>query len=204
MCGLVKTGPIESGLTAQEGTAMRWTSVVPATMKQIAVLALAVTAFAANAQVTPIPFFATPVGLRHNFDANTAGGYFSLPVFSSLGIAQTVGPGTMMIGPDPSVVSPPHLLVGRSADVQITMNIPMRRFGGYFNSGYFGLFSSNATFRFYDVFNNPIGSATVPLTTSMQWIGFKTAPKWSKVVISGSVPGIQGIVGMDSLRVRPL
>lgn len=173
-------------------------------MKQIAILALAATAFAANAQVTPIPFFLAPAPLQHTFDANTAGGYFSLPVFSGLGTAQTLGPGTMMIGPNPSVVSPPHLLVGRSADVQITMNVPMRRFGGYFNSGYFGLFSSSATFRFYDVLNNPIGSATVPLTTSMQWIGFKTSPKWSRVVISGSVPGIQGIVGMDSLRIFPI
>lgn len=173
-------------------------------MKQIAVLALAFTAFAANAQVTPIPFFPTPGPLQHHFDANPAGAYSTLPVFSGLGVAATMGPGLMAVTPDPSVVTAPHLLVGRSADVQIKVAVPMRRFGGYFNSGFWGLFSSTVSFRFYDVFNNPIGSATVPLTTSMQWIGFSTTPKWSRVEITGSIPGIQGIVGMDSLRIRPV
>lgn len=173
-------------------------------MKQIAVLAFAVTAVAANAQVTPVPFFLTPPFLQHTFDANAAGAYTTLPLFTGLAVAQTMGPGVMAVKQDPNVVSIPHLMVGRSADVDITMAVPMRRFGGFFNSGHFGLFSGTANFRFYDVFNNPIGSATVPLTTTMQWFGFKTTPMWRRVEITGSIPGIQGIVGMDSLRVRPI
>jgi hypothetical protein len=173
------------------------------TMKPLAILALGLFTVAANAQVTPIPFFPTIAPLTHSFDANPVGVYPSLPLFSGFGTALPLGPGTMGVKADPSVVSVPNLLVGRSADIRINMLIPMRRFGGYFNSGFFGLFSSSATFRFYDAANNPIGSATVPLTTSMQWIGFKTAPKWKRVEIFGSIPGLQGIVGMDSLRVRP-
>lgn len=173
-------------------------------MKQIAVLAFATAAVSANAVVLPNPFFATPVPLRHTFDANTAGAYTNIPVFSGLGTAAPLGPGVMAVMTDPSVVSIPHLLVGRGADVQIKVGVPMRRFGGYFNSGFFGLFSSFASFRFFDAANNPIGSATVPLTPAMQWVGFSTFPKWSRVEISGTIPGIQGIVGMDSLRIRPI
>jgi hypothetical protein len=173
-------------------------------MKQIAVLALAVSAVSAHAVIFPSPFFATPVPLRHTFDANTAGAYTNIPVFSGLGTAAPIGPGVMAVMTDPSVVSIPHLLVGRSADVQIKVGVPMRRFGGYFNSGFFGLFSGFASFRFFDAANNPIGSATVPLTPAMQWVGFSTFPKWSRVEISGTIPGVQGVVGMDSLRIRPL
>lgn len=173
-------------------------------MKWIVLPAFAVLAAAANAQVFPTPFFFTPGPLVHTFDSNAPGPYASLPVFTGLGTATPIGPGSMGVKADPSVVSTPHLLVGRNADIDITMAIPMRRFGGYFNSGFFGLFSSSVSFRFYDAGNNPIGSATVPLTTSMQWIGFVTLPKWKRVEITGGIPGFQGIVGMDSLRVRPI
>lgn len=178
--------------------------VIPPIMKQIAVLALAASAVSANAVVFSSGFFVTPPALRHTFDANPAGAYTNIPVFTGLGTAATLGPGVMAVMTDPSVVSIPHLLVGRSADVQIKVGVPMRRFGGYFNSGFFGLFSSFAGFRFFDAANNPIGSATVPLTPAMQWVGFSTFPKWSRVEISGTIPGVQGIVGMDSLRIRPI
>jgi hypothetical protein len=178
--------------------------VIPPIMKQIAVLALATSAVSAHAVIFPSPFFATPAPLRHTFDANTAGAYTNIPVFTGLGTAATLGPGVMAVMTDPSVVSIPHLLVGRGADVQIKVGVPMRRFGGFFNSGFFGLFSGSATFRFFDAANNPIGSATVPMTPAMQWVGFTTFPKWSRVEIGGTIPGIQGIVGMDSLRIRPI
>lgn len=172
-------------------------------MKTTAIFALALLSVAANAQVTPAPFFPTPPFLRHNFDTNIAGGYTTLPLFTGIGTANAIGAGTMMVMPDPSNVSFPHVFVGRSADVSITVAVPMRRFGGFFNSGYFGLFSAFATFRFFDAANNPIGSATAPLTPTMAWRGFTTVPKWKRVEIYGWIPGFQGIVGMDSLRIRP-
>jgi hypothetical protein len=172
-------------------------------MKTTAIFALAAFSVAAQAQVTPTVFFATPPPFTHSFDTNTAGGYLSLPLFTGLGVANAIGPGTMMVMPDPSNVSFPHVFVGRSADIEITTAFPMRRFGGFFNSGYFGLFSGFAAFRFYDQFNFPIGTAVVPLTPTMTWVGFTTIPKWQRVEILGSIPGLQGIVGMDSLRIRP-
>jgi hypothetical protein len=172
-------------------------------MKTYAILALAALSIAAQAQVTPAAFFATPPPLRHNFDANIAGGYTTLALFTGIGTATPIGPGTMMVMPDPSNVSFPHVFVGRNADIDISVAFPMRRFGGFFNSGYFGLFSGFAGFRFYDAANNPIGSAIVPLTTTMQWVGFTTIPKWKRVEITGVIPGFPGIVGMDSLRIRP-
>jgi hypothetical protein len=172
-------------------------------MKTYALFALAVLAVAAQAQVTATPFFAAPPPLRHNFDANIATGYTTLPVFTGIGTATAMGPGSMMVMPDPSFVSPPHVFVGRNADIEIKVAVPMRRFGGFFNSGYFGLFSGFANFRFYDAANNPIGSASVALTPTMQWVGFKTIPKWKRVEITGVIAGFPGIVGMDSLRIRP-
>ena len=172
-------------------------------MKFPALFAFAALSVAAQAQVTPAAFFPTPAPFTHNFDANLAGGYLSLPLFTGIGVANTIGPGTMMVLPDPSFVSPPHVFVGRSADIEITTAFPMRRFGGFFNSGYFGLFSGFVAFRFYDQFNFPIGTAVAPLTPTMQWVGFTTIPKWQRVEILGGIPGLQGIVGMDSLRIRP-
>lgn len=172
-------------------------------MKIYALLALSAVTVAAQAQVFPAPFFPTPLPLRHNFDANIAAGYTTLPLFTGIGTAQAIGTGSMMVMPDPSNVTPPHVFVGRSADIRITVAVPMRRFGGFFNSGYFGLFSGTATFRFYTAANTLIGSATVPLTPLMQWRGFVTIPKWKRVEITGAIPGFQGIVGMDSLRIRP-
>lgn len=172
-------------------------------MKTTALLALAALSVAAQAQVTPAGFFPTPGPFTHNFDTNIAGPYATLPLFTGIGTANAIGAGAMVVMPDPSNVSFPHVFVGRSADIEITTAFPMRRFGGFFNSGYFGLFSGFAAFRFYDQFNFPIGTAVVPLTPAMTWVGFTTIPKWKRVEILGSIPGFQGIVGMDSLRIRP-
>lgn len=172
-------------------------------MKWFVLPAFAVLAAAASAQVTPTPFFATLPFLTHNFDTNATGTYASLPVFFGIGTAQPIGPGQIGVKNDISAFTAPNLLVGRSADVSISVLVPMRRFGGYFNSGFFGLFSNSVGFRFYDSSNNFIGSATAPLSTSMTWIGFTTTPKWQRVEITGAIPGVQGIVGMDSLRIRP-
>ncbi len=173
-------------------------------MKRIALLALIVSSAASHALVFPIfAPFPTPVFLQEGFDTTLAGSYGTLPVFSGIGTASAIGPGVMVVTPYPGVVSVPHLMVGRSADVEIKTVVPMRRFGGYFNSGFFGLFSSTATFNFFDASNTPIGSMTVPLTPVMQWYGFFTIPKWQRVEIIGNVPGFQGLVGMDSLRIRP-
>ncbi len=172
-------------------------------MKTTALLALAALSVAAQAQVTPTVFFPTPAPLTHNFDTNIAGGYTTLALFTGIGTALPIGTGTMMVMPDPSNVSFPHVFVGRGADIEISVVAPMRRFGGFFNSGYFGVISGFAAFRFYDAFNFPIGTAVAPLTTTMQWVGFTTVPKWKRVEIYGFVPGFQGIVGMDSLRIRP-
>jgi len=172
-------------------------------MKKLAILALAIGAANAQALVFPTAFFAAPANMQESFDSMVAGPYNAFPVFGVPAVCQRSGTGTLMVGPHSPPVSAPNILVGRSADIRITTLTPMRRFGGYFNSGYFGAMSTTATFRFYDASNNFIGQQVVPLTTTMTWRGFITLPKWRRVEIFGNVPGIQGLVGMDSLRIRP-
>lgn len=173
-------------------------------MKKLAVFAIVVAAGACQAQVTSIgPFPTNPIWME-GFDTTAQGAYNNLPVFGTPAVAQRIGAGQLIVRPWPGVVSAPHLMVGDGADVRIITQIPMRRFGGFFKSGFFGAFSTTATFVFFDVAGNMIGSPQiVPLTPNSQWIGFMTVPKWRRVEIYGNVPGLPGIVGMDSLRIRP-
>ncbi len=94
-------------------------------------------------------------------------------------------------------------MYGDGVDVRIVTGMPMRRFGGWFRTGFIGAISPTATFVFYDAANNLIGSQTVTLNLTWQWYGFITNPKWRRVDIIGATPGIQGNVGMDSLTIRP-
>ncbi len=176
-------------------------------MKKFFALSIAFTslAVAAHAQVTPAPFFFTPPVMQEGFDTTIAGLYTTMPVFGVPASASAIGTGGMLVvSPYPGVVSLPHLMYGRGVDVEIRTLIPMRRFGGYFRSGFFGLFSTTAEFRFYDASNVLIGTPQiVPMTAALSWVGFTTVPKWNRVEIYGNVPGIPGLVGMDSLRIRP-
>jgi hypothetical protein len=172
-------------------------------MRKIALIMLATSAVTAHAIVVPTGPFAAPPAFQERFDTTTAGMYNALPVFGTPALAQRIGIGQMQVGPYPWVNTVPHLLVGQRADVRITTLVPMRRFGGFFNSGYFGVFSTSATFRFFDASNNFIGQQTVPMSTTMQFYAFQTFPKWRRVEIYGNVPGFAGCIGMDSLRIRP-
>lgn len=173
-------------------------------MKKIAVFALGfLVTVSAHAQVFPTPFFATPPIFREGFDTTAPGPYTSFPVFGVPALISRIGTGSIIVSPYPGVNTVPNLLYGNQANVRIVSLIPMRRFGGYFNSGFLGAFSSTATFRFFDASGFPIGSATVPLTTTMTWYGFRTIPKWRRVEIYGNIAALPGAVGIDSLRIRP-
>ena len=175
-------------------------------MRNLLALALATLSVASQAIVVPTGFFPTAPALRSNFDSMAAGPYTSFPVFSGNGIAATFGGGgSLNVGPPAAFLSPPNAMFGAGTDVQIRMNIPMRRFGGYFHDIVLssGVSATSATFKFYDVSNTLIGSATAPITPTWTWIGYKTAPKWVRVEITGNVGGTLGGVVMDNLRVRP-
>lgn len=174
-------------------------------MKKLALIVFATASLStAHAVIFPTGFFATPNPLRENFDSTIAGNYNAMPVFGIGAVMQRIGIGSLQVQPFLGVNTVPHMLFGNRADVRITTPILMRRFGGYFASGVNGVFSGFATFRFFDAFNNPIGSASVPMTTTFTWVGFQTFPKWRRVEIYGAIPGLQGHVMMDSLRIRPI
>jgi len=173
-------------------------------MKKIAVFALGLLVTAAHAVVLPIPFFATPAPLREGFDTTLVGNYNTLPVFGPLGTMTRIGTGgPLTVQSFIGANTVPNIIFGNNADARITLIVPMRRFGGYFRSAVGGAFSPTATFKFYDAFNNPIGGMTLPMTSTFTWHGFITFPMWKRVEIYGAIPGYQGIVGIDSLRIRP-
>lgn len=172
-------------------------------MRKLLIFLFATAAVASQAVVIPWGFFGTPPALRTNFDSMSPGSYTSFPVFSGNGIAVALGAGSLVVGPP--FLSTPNGMAGSNADVMIRMNIPMRRFGGRFrnvvNSA--GAAATTATFKFYDAAGTPLGTNTVPLTGTWTWIGFMTIPKWVRVEIYGNIPGFQGGVVMDNIRVRP-
>jgi hypothetical protein len=174
-------------------------------MKKLVAMALiAAISVVSYAQVTTTVFFPAPLVLQETFDSITPSTYNTLPVFGPFGIASRIGTGgSLVVRPWPGVPSTPNMMYGDNVDVRIKTAIPMKRFGGFFCSGIIGVFSSMAKFVFYDASNNVIGSQTVPMMTTWQWIGFKTIPKWKKVEIYGNIPGFQGAVAMDWLRMRP-
>lgn len=173
-------------------------------MKKIAVFALALMITGAHALVFPTAFFATPLPLRENFDTTLVGPYNTLPVFGPLGNMSRIGTGgSLMVQSFIGANTAPNIIYGNNVDARITLLVPMRRFGGYFRSAVGGAFSPTASFKFYDAFNNPIGGMTVPMTSTFTWHGFITFPMWKRVEIYGAIPGYQGIVGIDSLRIRP-
>jgi hypothetical protein len=173
-------------------------------MKKTFVFAFAVLAAASQAIVSSIGFFPTPAIMQEGFDTTTVGTYNALPVFSVPAVMSRIGTGgQLVVRPYPGVNTIPNMCFGDGVNAQIKTGIPMRRFGGFFMSGINGVFSSTATFRFYDAANNPIGAATVALSPLFTWVGFSTIPKWKRVEILGSIPTLPGYVGMDSLRIRP-
>jgi hypothetical protein len=174
-------------------------------MKKLVALALiAATSVVSYATVTFTGPFAAPLILQETFDSITPSTYNTLPVFGVPAVATRIGTGgSLVVRPWPGVPSTPNMMYGDGVDVRIKTSIPMRRFGGFFRSGVVGVFSSMATFVFYDASNTVIGSQSVPMTTSWQWVGFITNPKWKTVEIYGNVPGFAGAVAMDWLRMRP-
>lgn len=174
-------------------------------MRKIFGLAFLAFAAASQAVVLPTGFFATPAIMQENFDTTATGVYNTLPVFGVPAVMARIGTaGGLVVRPYPGVNTAPNMIYGDNVDAQIKTLVPMRRFGGFFRSGIVGVFSATATFRFYDAANNPIGSMTVPMSTTFTWFGFQTFPKWRRVEILGAVPGFPGLIGMDSLRIRPI
>lgn len=172
-------------------------------MKKTLVFALLTLAAASQAVIFPNAFFATPVPFRENFDSTIQGSYNSLPAFGTPALMSRIGTGgSLAVQPFVGANTVPHVLFGDQVDVRLQTLLPMRRFGGFFRAGVLGVFSPTVSFRFFDAFNNPVGSATVPLTATFQWIGFQTFPKWRRVEIYGGIPGFPGAVAMDSLRIR--
>jgi hypothetical protein len=172
-------------------------------MRKLLILAFASAAVVSQAIVIPIPFFTTAPALRSNFDSMSPGSYTSFPVFSGNGLAVALGPGSLLVGPP--FLSAPNGMSGFNADVLIRVNIPMRRFGGRFRNVVLstGVAATAATFKFFDASGTPLGTQTVPLTATWTWHGFFTNPKWVVVQIFGNIPGFQGGVVMDNLRIRP-
>jgi hypothetical protein len=173
-------------------------------MKKLALLAIAATAVAAQAQVTTSPSFTTFPFWQEDFDSVTAGTYNNLPVFGTPAVMSRIGTGgSLVVRPWPGLNTPPHMIYGDLVNARITTSIPMMRFSGWFHSGIGGVFSSMMTLRFFDVSGNPIGSVTVPLTTTPQFYAWQTSPKWRRVEIYGNIPLFPGFVGIDSLSIRP-
>lgn len=174
-------------------------------MKKLALLALATASVvAAHAQVFPTGPFVTPAFWQEDFDSITQGPYNILPVFGSPAFMQRIGTGgSLMVTPWPGLNTPPHMIYGDQVNARIVTLIPMRRFSGWFHSGIAGVFSSTMTLRFFDAANNPIGSVTVPLTTTPQFYAWRTVPLWRRVEIYGNIAAFPGAVGIDSLSIRP-
>lgn len=174
-------------------------------MKKLALLAIAATAsIAAQAQVTPSAPFGTFPFWQENFDTTAAGTYNNLTVFGTPAVMQRIGAGgSLVVRPWPGVNTAPHMIYGDNVNARITTLIPMKRFSGWFFSGIIGLFSPTMTVRFFDVSNNPIGSATVPMTTAPQFFAWQTTPMWRRVEIYGGIPSFPGVVAIDSLSMRP-
>lgn len=175
-------------------------------MKKLMLLLCAFAApLVASPIVIPIPTFATPPILQETFDTTVSGAYISNPTFSGLGVYSRIGTLNACMVATANLVpplSPPHSMFGRGCDVQWRVGIPMRRFGGWFRSTPTGPLSTTATFRFYDIANNPIGTITVPLTPVWTWRGFLTIPKWARVEVIGNA-SLPGFVAHDNVRIRP-
>jgi hypothetical protein len=174
-------------------------------MKKLAVFAFVIAAGAIQAQVTPTTPFATPAIFQENFDSTAANTYSALSIFGTPATAQQIGAGAgLVVQPYPGLISNPHLMVGNGVDIAINTTVPMRRFGAWFRSGFFGVFSSAARVFFYDASNNLIGSPqSIILTSNFVWYGWTANPKWKRIEIYGVVPGFPGAVGLDSMTIRP-
>lgn len=172
-------------------------------MKKLLGMCFAVVATSASAQVFPSGFFPTAANLIENYDTTAPGSYISFPMFLGLGAAARLMPvNALLVNNFGTWITPPHIMFGRGTDVQIKVGQPMTYFGGWFREAPAGILVTQATFRFYDQFNLPIGSQTAAITPFWQWIGWKTIPQWSRVEIigNGSLPGY---VAFDETRIRP-
>jgi hypothetical protein len=172
--------------------------------KLLLLLSLASIPLVASPIVFPVPPFPTPSILQETFDTTATGAYLSNPTFGGIGVYGRIGPINACMVATANLVpplSPPHSMFGRGCDVQWKVNVPMRRFGGWFRSTPSGPLSTTATFNFFDAANNPIGTITVPLTPVWTWRGFLTIPKWSRVEVIGNA-SLPGYVAHDNVRVR--
>jgi hypothetical protein len=171
--------------------------------KLLSMAVLAAVATTTYAQVTPTGFFPTPAFWTEGFDTTAAGNYNTLPVFGPWALGSKIGAnGALVVRPIPTPPSVPNVIYGDNVDMRITAAIPMKRFGGWFKSAPFGAIVTAVRFDFYDNAGSLIGSQSVPLGTTWQWIGFQTTPQWKRVEIFGNIPGFGGLVAMDSLRMR--
>ena len=169
--------------------------------KLLALTIFASIAAASQAIVFPVgPFAPTSVD---TFDTYAAGGFLAHPVFAGLGVAQAIGSGgALVIGPPSPFLSGPNGMFGRGVDVNIKINGQRRRFGGGFRNVLAGIVpATTVKFKFYDVTNTLIGTATAPLTAAWTWRGYITVPKWTRVEIYGNA-GLPGYVAMDNLRLN--
>jgi hypothetical protein len=172
-------------------------------VKKLLVLCCLAIVGVGRAAIIPIGLF--PPVYQETFDSMAPGPYTAFPVFAATGaMAAFNGPGDIYVGPPIAFLSAPNGAMGIDADALIKESVPMRAFGGYFESGFSstGVVATAVTFKFYDAGGVLIGTVTHPLTFAWTWIGYATIPKWAVVKIEGNASS-PGFVVMDNLRAAP-
>jgi hypothetical protein len=142
-----------------------------------------------------------------NFDGISQGFYTTLT--TAVGTFQPLPPitGVMLVdGLHPPAHTPPHYLWGRSQDIEWSLPQPACRVGGYFRAVSLqgGPPPPSAILvNFYDAQNLFLGSDTVPITTTWQWVGWQFQTPVSRIEIIGQGSTTRGYVGIDSLQFCP-
>jgi hypothetical protein len=171
-------------------------------MRKTFILAFALAAISASAQIVSVPLFPTSPSLIENYDALPVGSFPAISIFGGTGSAKRIGSGGALIVGHFGPKTPPNMMFGRGVDVSVHIKPAMTFFGGYFKQALSSPKVTKVTFKFFDAANNPIGSVTKPLTPVWTWIGFKTTPKWTRVDVLGN-GALHGYVAFDATRVRP-
>jgi hypothetical protein len=170
-------------------------------IRHLFVFVLLAVSAASHAVLFPVGIFAAPAPLQETFDPPfVAGSYLSFPAFPGAGGTMFAfgGPGDLLVGPPLPFLSAPNSCMGVNANALITVRRPMSFFGGWF----LGLGASAVTFRFYDVAGVLTGTGVRQLSTTWQWIGYVSVPRYIGVEIVGNGV-LPGGVDMDNLRMLP-
>lgn len=161
-------------------------------------------------QITPIaPFTGTHFDNFNNIGPGGSGGFQQIDVFNGFAtVVNTTAGGALklefssMLGSDLVVPRSPPLIFGQIGISEWTFDLPISRFGGYWeNNSRF----DNAVVQFFDSGNNLIGSttATVPrFAQAWTWNGWQSTTPISKLTVTGNdVEFLNGFIWWEDFNV---